>query len=156
MILTMMSLAWGDAIGMFDVDCPPGSEVTFKHIGHWCAPVPCTETCPSNDCIADVGLCINVTTEPCGRRSSAEEPCTWEKTEALGLCSTDADCATGSCIREDRCVSDAGQKILAAQRAEPAASTPSTTDQKRCSATSVTSTGLGLALLLAAVARRRQ
>ena len=156
MLLLTISLAWADAIVMSEVVCPPGSAAQFNHAGHWCAPVSCESECSSNDCIADVGLCIKVTTEPCLRRSKTGDDCSWEKTEVLGLCATDADCSTGSCVHESRCVTDSDQKLLSSKNAAPADAPPVADRPTRCSAVGLTSTALGLALILAAVARRRR
>ena len=155
MLLLTIGLAWADATAISEVACPPGAAAQFNHSGHWCAPVACEASC-EGDCIADVGLCINVTTEPCLKRSLTGDGCTWEKTEALGMCATDADCAAGNCARESRCVSEADQKLLAAKSADPAEPSSSADKPTRCSAIGLTSTGLGLALVVAAVARRRR
>ena len=164
MILLFVQLAQADVIRSIPMDCPPGSSESMNHTGTWCQPEPtCTDACATegDSCVAEVGLCVETTTERCGGRASFDKECTWEKTQAHGLCASDADCLTGTCQVASRCLSaeeqaklEPGTKALPADPTAPA-QVPPEPEPKRCSTTSLASLGAGLLLMLAAFTRRR-
>ncbi len=165
MILLLSQLALADVIRSVPMDCPPGSSESMNHTGTWCQPDPaCTEACPTEGetCTPEVGLCVQTTTERCGGRASFDQECTWDKTQALGVCASDADCMSGSCLRASRCLTgDEGAQVSPGTRSLPAALkdgpvTPDAPEPKRCSTTGVASSGLGLLLLLLAGLTRRR
>jgi hypothetical protein len=167
MILLLVQLAEADVVRSIPIDCPPGSSESMNHTGTWCRPDPtCTDTCEDGKaCVAEVGLCVETTTERCGGRASFNEDCSWEKTQAHGLCASDADCLAGSCQVASRCLGpDDQSKLRPATKSLPAelsaepveAAVPDAPEPKRCSTTGLASSGLGLLLLLLAGLTRRR
>lgn len=97
--------SYADVVGPDATGCPRGSVGTSNHGGAFCTPRPeCTDECQDGERCASVGLCILEEERPCGGMTDPSKPCTYTHVEALGSCSEQGDCATGTCVVADRCM----------------------------------------------------
>jgi len=153
-LLLTLALLW-PAAAVADVvmpppeRCPRGATGTTSHEGQWCAPTTCIDdgNCWQGRCTEAVGLCITSQQIRCGGRGGWDPNCKVTKTVAHSACSTDSDCATGTCQVASRCT--LSWNPLRGSRFDCAGC--SAADMGGAGVVSL-AVGLGLALLL----RRRQ
>jgi hypothetical protein len=95
----VISLARAD-VASEPESCPIGAEPVTAH-APYCTPGTCEGGCDAGDTCRSAGLCVIDEQRQCGGNASGD--CTYQHVEALSACSSQADCAAGTCVVADRC-----------------------------------------------------
>lgn len=128
MIWMLLGTAMADLVMSPPRDCPPGSTGVTGHEGPHCRPdEPCDKTCKDGRTCSPVSLCVFEEERRCAGRAGGDPTCRFVFREALGTCTSDADCTRGTCVMANRCVDAASQSTNSTSTAAKGASPPAST-----------------------------